>query len=90
MFLYFYVIVENGKTIQLYQTIKCINLIFLTGIDTLFKMYQSNLKDYCDTETTKIVYVKWIFSKYSHKTSNHQEKFFSLGEIVYLCHAILP
>ncbi len=69
MFLYFYVIVENGKTIQLYQTIKCINLIFLTGIDTLFKMYQSNLKDYCDTETTKIVYVKWIFSKYSHKTS---------------------
>ena len=69
MFFYFYVIVENGKTIQLYQTIKCINLIFLTGIDTLFKMYQSNLKDYCDTETTKIVYVKWIFSKYSHKTS---------------------
>lgn len=69
MFLYFYVIVENGKTIQLYQTIKCINLIFLTGIDTLFKMYQSNLKDYCDTETTKIVYIKWIFSKYSHKTS---------------------
>ena len=54
---------------QLYQTIKCINLIFLTGIDTLFKMYQSNLKDYCETETTKIVYVKWIFSKYSHKTS---------------------
>ena len=69
MFYTFYVIVENGKTIQLYQTIKCINLIFLTGIDTLFKMYQSNLKDYCDTETTKIVYVKWIFSKYSHKTS---------------------
>ena len=69
MFFYFYVIVENGKTIQLYQTIKCINLIFLTGIDTLSKMYQSNLKDYCDTETTKIVYVKWIFSKYSHKTS---------------------
>lgn len=69
VFFYFYVIVENGKTIQLYQTIKCINLIFLTGIDTLFKMYQSNLKDYCDTETTKIVYVKWIFSKYSHKTS---------------------
>lgn len=69
MFFYFYVIVENGKTIQLYQTIKCINLIFLIGIDTLFKMYQSNLKDYCDTETTKIVYVKWIFSKYSHKTS---------------------
>ena len=69
MFFYFYVIVENGKTIQLYQTIKCINLIFLTDIDTLFKMYQSNLKDYCDTETTKIVYVKWIFSKYSHKTS---------------------
>ena len=69
MFFYFYVIVENGKTIQLYQTIKCINLIFLIGIDTLFKMYKSNLKDYCDTETTKIVYVKWIFSKYSHKTS---------------------
>ena len=69
MFFYFYVIVENGKTIQLYQTIKCINLIFLIGIDTLFKMYQSNLKDYCDTETTKIVYIKWIFSKYSHKTS---------------------
>ena len=69
MFLYFYVIVENGKTIQLYQTIKCINLIFLTGIDTLSQMYQSNLKDYCETETTKIVYVKWIFSKYSHKTS---------------------
>ena len=69
MFFYFYVIVENGKTIQLYQTIKCINLIFLIGIDTLLKMYQSNLKDYCDTETTKIVYVKWIFSKYSHKTS---------------------
>lgn len=69
MFFYFYVIVENGKTIQLYQTIKCINLIFLTGIDTLSQMYQSNLKDYCDTETTKIVYVKWIFSKYSHKTS---------------------
>ena len=69
VFFYFYVIVENGKTIQLYQTIKCINLIFLTGIDMLFKMYKSNLKDYCDTETTKIVYVKWIFSKYSHKTS---------------------
>ena len=69
MFFYFYVIVENGKTIQLYQTIKCINLIFLTGIDTLSQMYQSNLKDYCDTETTKIVYIKWIFSKYSHKTS---------------------
>lgn len=69
MFFYFYVIVENGKTIQLYQTIKCINLIFLTGIDMLFKMYKSNLKDYCDTETTKIVYIKWIFSKYSHKTS---------------------
>ena len=32
-------------------------------------MYQFNLKDYCETETTKIVYVKWIFSKYSHKTS---------------------
>ena len=69
VFFYFYVIVENGKTIQLYQTIKCINLIFLIGIDTLSQMYQSNLKDYCDTETTKIVYVKWIFSKYSHKTS---------------------
>ena len=69
MFFYFYVIVENGKNIQLYQTIKCINLIFLTGIDMLFKMYKSNLKGYCDTETTKIVYVKWIFSKYSHKTS---------------------
>ena len=69
VFFYFYVIVENGKTIQLYQTIKCINLIFLIGIDMLFKMYKSNLKDYCDTETTKIVYVKWIFSKYSHKTS---------------------
>ena len=69
MFFYFYVIVENGKTIQLYQTIKCINLIFLTGIDMLSQMYQSNLKDYCDTETTKIVYIKWIFSKYSHKTS---------------------
>ena len=69
VFFYFYVIVENGKTIQLYQTIKCINLIFLTGIDTLSQMYQSNLKGYCDTETTKIVYVKWIFSKYSHKTS---------------------
>lgn len=50
MFYTFYVIVENGKTIQLYQTIKCINLIFLTGIDTLFKMYQSNLKGYCDTD----------------------------------------
>lgn len=50
MFLYFYVIVENGKTIQLYQTIKCINLIFLTGIDTLFKMYQSNLKGYFHTD----------------------------------------
>ena len=65
----FYVIIDNGKSMQLYQTIKCINLIFLTGIDTLSKMYQSNLKDYCDTETTKIVYIKWIFSKYSHKTS---------------------
>lgn len=54
VFFYFYVIVENGKTIQLYQTIKCINLIFLTGIDTLFKMYQSNLKDYRDTETILI------------------------------------
>ena len=53
MFFYFYVIVENGKPIQLYQTIKCINLIFLTGIDTLFKMYQSNLKDYCDTDVKR-------------------------------------
>lgn len=54
-------------------------------------MYQSNLKDYCDTETTKIVYVKWIFSLNTvTKHQNHQEKFFSLGEIVYLCHAILP
>ena len=53
MFFYFYVIVENGKTIKLYQTIKCINLIFLTGIDTLFKMYQSNLKDYCDTDVKR-------------------------------------
>ena len=50
MFFYFYVIVENGKNIQLYQTIKCINLIFLTGIDTLFKMYQSYLKGYCDID----------------------------------------
>lgn len=58
MFLYFYVIVENGKTIQLYQTIKCINLIFLTGIDTLFKMYQSNLKDYSDTETRQSAVAK--------------------------------
>ena len=58
MFLYFYVIVENGKTIQLYQTIKCINLIFLIGIDTLFKMYQSNLKDFLDTEKTKITDAK--------------------------------
>ena len=49
MFFYFYVIVENGKTIKLYQTIKCINLIFLIGIDTLFKMYQSNLKGYFHT-----------------------------------------
>ena len=53
MFFYFYVIVENGKTIQLYQTIKCINLIFLTGIDMLFKMYKSNLKGYCDTDAGK-------------------------------------
>lgn len=58
MFFYFYVIVENGKTIQLYQTIKCINLIFLIGIDTLFKMYQSNLKDFLDTEKTKITDAK--------------------------------
>lgn len=55
MFFYFYVIVENGKNIQLYQTIKCINLIFLTGIDTLFKMYQSNLKGYVDTEIKLII-----------------------------------
>lgn len=58
MFFYFYVIVENGKTIQLYQTIKCINLIFLTGIDTLSQMYQSNLKDFLDTEKTKITDAK--------------------------------
>ena len=43
---------------QLYQTIKCINLIFLIGIDTLFKMYQSNLKDFLDTEKTKITDAK--------------------------------
>ena len=43
---------------QLYQTIKCINLIFLTGIDTLSKMYQSNLKDFLDTEKTKITDAK--------------------------------
>ena len=55
MFFYFYVIVENGKTIQLYQTIKCINLIFLTGIDMLFKMYKSNLKGYCDTDAVLIL-----------------------------------
>ena len=58
MFFYFFVIVENGKTIQLYQTIKCINLIFLTGIDTLSQMYQSNLKDFLDTEKTKITDAK--------------------------------
>lgn len=58
MFLYFYVIVENGKTIQLYQTIKCINLIFLTGIDTLSKMYQSNLKDFLDTEAKQNTDIK--------------------------------
>ena len=58
MFFYFYVIVENGKTIQLYQTIKCINLIFLTGIDMLSQMYQSNLKDFLDTEKTKITDAK--------------------------------
>lgn len=58
MFFYFYVIVENGKTIQLYQTIKCINLIFLIGIDMLFKMYKSNLKDFLDTEKTKITDAK--------------------------------
>ena len=58
MFFYFYVIVENGKTIQLYQTIKCINLIFLIGIDTLFKMYQSNLNGYCDTDAVLILRIK--------------------------------
>ena len=45
----FFVIVENGKSIKPYQTINCISLIFLQGIDTPTKMYQSNLKDYCDT-----------------------------------------
>lgn len=64
MFLYFYVIVENGKTIQLYQTIKCINLIFLTGIDTLFKMYQSNLKCYFHTVFKQSATAKWNYSKY--------------------------
>ena len=58
MFFYFYVIVENGKTIQLYQTIKCINLIFLIGIDMLFKMYQSNLKGYFDTEAKQNTDIK--------------------------------
>ena len=58
MFFYFYVIVENGKTIQLYQTIKCINLIFLTGIDTLSQMYQSNLKGYFDTEAKQNTDIK--------------------------------
>ena len=64
MFFYFYVIVENGKTIQLYQTIKCINLIFLTGIDTLFKMYQSNLKSYFHTVFKQNATAKWNYSKY--------------------------
>ena len=58
MFFYFYVIVENGKNIQLYQTIKCINLIFLTGIDTLSQMYQSNLKGYFDTEAKQNTDIK--------------------------------
>ena len=58
VFFYFYVIVENGKTIQLYQTIKCINLIFLTGIDTLSQMYQSNLKGYFDTEAKQNTDIK--------------------------------
>jgi hypothetical protein len=58
MFFYFYVIVENGKTIQLYQTIKCINLIFLIGIDTLSQMYQSNLKGYFDTEAKQNTDIK--------------------------------
>lgn len=43
---------------QLYQTIKCINLIFLTGIDTLSKMYQSNLKDFLDTEAKQNTDIK--------------------------------
>ena len=64
MFLYFYVIVENGKTIQLYQTIKCINLIFLTGIDTLSKMYHSNLKGYFHTVFKQNATTKWNYSKY--------------------------
>ena len=64
MFFYFYVIVENGKTIQLYQTIKCINLIFLIGIDTLFKMYQSNLKGYFHTVFKQNATAKWNYSKY--------------------------
>ena len=38
---------------QLYQTIKCINLIFLTGIDTLSQMYQSNLKGYFHTDVKR-------------------------------------
>lgn len=64
MFFYFYVIVENGKTIQLYQTIKCINLIFQTGIDMLFKMYQSNLKGYFHTVFKQNATAKWNYSKY--------------------------
>ena len=64
MFFYFYVIVKNGKAIQLYQTIKCINLIFLIGIDTLFKMYQSNLKDYFHTVFKQNATAKWNYSKY--------------------------
>ena len=54
----FYVIIDNGKSMQLYQTIKCINLIFLTGIDTLSKMYQSNLKGYFDTEAKQNTDIK--------------------------------
>lgn len=64
MFFYFYIIVENGKTIQLYQTIKCINLIFLTGIDMLFKMYKSNLKGYFHTVFKQNATAKWNYSKY--------------------------
>ena len=64
VFFYFYVIVENGKTIQLYQTIKCINLIFLTGIDTLSQMYQSNLKGYFHTVFKQNATAKWNYSKY--------------------------
>ena len=58
MFGSFDVSVDNGKVIQLYQTIKCINLIFLTGIDMLFKMYKSNLKGYCDTDAVLILRIK--------------------------------